>query len=107
MGGQKTIISTFANIPTAEIAGARIPLLEFNNNSFAGLKEAGFKYDNSWPTLSTKPYFPHTLDFKSDMNCFLPLCQAESVPGFFEIPIVDWKDMEGHNCNKLLACEFE
>lgn len=107
MGGQRTILSKFANIPLADVLGARIPLFEFNNQTFAGLKEAGFLYDNSWTALSVRPYFPHTLDFKSDMQCFISLCQDQGVPGLWEVPIVDWRGMDNEQCNKLQACTFE
>lgn len=106
MGGQRTIISKFANIPTSEIRGARMPLFEINENTFTGLKESQFSYDNSWSSKSSKPFFPHTLDFLSDLQCFR-VCQPETVPGLWELPIIDWVDMHGTDCNKLLGCHFE
>lgn len=104
MGGQKKIIAKFANIPTDQIVGARLPLLKLDKDSFQALKEAGFLYDNSWATLSDDPYYPHTMDYRSDMTCFGTTCQGDSVPGFWEIPLINWVDLSGGQCNKLLAC---
>ncbi|GLV42426.1 Chitin deacetylase-like 9 [Carabus blaptoides fortunei] len=104
MDGQRTIISTFANIPVKSIVGARIPQLRLNKNTFEALQKAGFEYDSSWPTLKQQPYFPYSLDYASTQQCHSIQCQSKSTPGLWEVPINDWVNQEGTACNSIEAC---
>lgn len=104
MDGQRTIISTFANIPKRNIVGARIPQLRINKNTFEALQKAGFEYDSSWPTLEQQPYFPYSLDYASTQQCHSVQCQSKSTPGLWEIPINDWVNQENTACNSIEAC---
>lgn len=106
MGGQRTILSNFANISLDKIIGARIPHFQLNaDNTYFGLKEAGFVYDSSWPTSTANPLFPYTLDYSSTQQCYVGTCPTANISGMWVIPIIDWIGMDGNQCNKLLACD--
>lgn len=108
MGGQRDYISKFANVPKDAITGARIPLLQLNENTFEGLQKAGLKYDASWATRQISALFPYTLDYKSPQQCpSNPVCQKNPVKGFWEVPIVDLISQHGIECNSLLGCIVE
>ncbi|XP_060518574.1 chitin deacetylase 8 [Cylas formicarius] len=106
-GGQKKIISKFANIPEKDIIGVRTPQLQLNGNySISAFVDAGFKYDSSWPTQSNRPLLPYTLDYLSSQDCELgATCPNEPFKGFWILPIVDLNGAEDKQCNSLGACD--
>lgn len=103
--GQREIIAKFANIPEDSITGVRIPNLLMNGDTtIKALNEAGFHYDNSWPTLNDALLWPYTLDYASTQSCLVAKCPKESYPGFWEVPINDLLNFEKQNCNYLIGC---
>ncbi|KAJ8961139.1 hypothetical protein NQ318_008819 [Aromia moschata] len=105
-GGQKHIISKFANIPAEDIQGVRTPQLQLaGNRSIQAYKSSNLSYDSSWPTLHTNPLFPYTLDYLSTQQCTLGNeCPTGSYKGFWILPIVDLVGDFGE-CNTLTSCK--
>lgn len=105
--GQRTIISTFANIPSESIVGVRIPNYQMNgDDTFNALEESKFIYDNSWASRNTLLY-PYTLDFASTQECLVSKCPTNSHPGFWEIPINNLETLDNSTCNALLGCNVQ
>lgn len=106
-GGQKTILTTFANVKEEDIIGVRTPQLQLAANySIKAYINSGLTYDSSWPTIPKLPLFPYTLDFKSTQQCTLGVkCPNEAFPGFWILPI---NDLNGNSreCNVLSSCEI-
>lgn len=103
-GGRQTV-SHFANIPITSVQGARTPNLQINGNvTFRAYSDSNITYDNSWPTLSSSPLFPYTLDYQSTQQCSVGACPNEAFPGTWVLPINDFKSMSGVECNTLLGC---
>nr|ACP18827.1 chitin deacetylase 1 [Chrysomela tremula] len=107
-GGQKQIISKFANIPLEEIQGVRTPQLQLSgNNTIVAYRASDLSYDSSWPTLPSKPLFPYTLDYLSTQDCNLgSTCPNEAFPGFWVLPIMDLNGPHGGWCNSLSSCNM-
>lgn len=106
-GGQKEIISHFANIAADDIVGGRTPNLQIaGNNTIEAYIEAGLKYDNSWPSLSNRKLFPYTLDHLSNQQCLVGKCPAGSYPGFFISPVINILGVDNTECNALFACQM-
>jgi peptidoglycan/xylan/chitin deacetylase (PgdA/CDA1 family) len=81
---ERALISKFANINAADIKGIRMPFLQMAGDAqFEMLREDGFLYDLSWPTLrQTSPgYWPYTLDYASTQDCVIGRCPKDSHPG--------------------------
>ncbi|KAK9739759.1 hypothetical protein QE152_g8712 [Popillia japonica] len=118
-GGERDIVSHFADIPEDDIQGIRIPLLQLagiripllqlaGNKSFQALQTIGMKYDCSWPTQSymDPPLWPYTLDYKSEQDCPIGECPTASFPGIWVQPMVNWRDTSGYVCSMVDACIF-
>ncbi|RZC36106.1 hypothetical protein BDFB_003224 [Asbolus verrucosus] len=106
-GGEKTIISKFANIPAEAILGMRIPFLQLSgDNSFQVTKDIGLSYDCSWPTQNfVKPgLWPYTLDYASNQDCPIGPCPKSSIPGVWVFPMIDWRDQANVVCSMVDAC---
>jgi hypothetical protein len=108
-GGQKTIISTFAKIPAEDIVGVRTPQLQLEGDvSIDAYVNSEFKYDNSWPTMSTELFLPYTLDYASTQRCTVTMkCPTESHPHFWIAPITNIKGANDIECNSLATCLVE
>ncbi|XP_076266915.1 chitin deacetylase 8-like [Rhynchophorus ferrugineus] len=102
-GGQRKIISKFANIDEKYITGVMTPQFQLaGDNSIKAFVQQGFAYDSSWPTKS--PYFPYTFDYASTQSCDVGnSCPKESHPGFWEAPIIDLVS-EDDVCATIAAC---
>uniref|UniRef100_A0A336M0N0 CSON009775 protein n=1 Tax=Culicoides sonorensis TaxID=179676 RepID=A0A336M0N0_CULSO len=106
-GDQKEMIAHFANIPSDDINGMRMPLFQLSgDNSYIAMVESGIKYDSSWPTNKyTKPgLWPYTLDFLSTQDCSIGDCPTTSIPGAWVQPILNWEDTAGLPCAMVDAC---
>lgn len=106
MGGQKTILSTFANIPAHDIIGARVPYMK-GDDYISALEKNEIQYDNTWATLNDQPFFPYTLDYLSSQQCLVSTCPKEEHKGIWIIPINDLKSLDDTNCNNLVQCNTE
>lgn len=108
-GGQRTIISHFANIPVEDIVGARTPLFEIEGDvSIQAYQQAELTYDNSWPTYSKTKLFPYTLDYSSSQQCTVSnQCPVEAHPGFWILPIINIQGTDNTDCNALQNCGVE
>ncbi|RZB38605.1 hypothetical protein BDFB_007493 [Asbolus verrucosus] len=106
-GGQRTIISTFANIPKEDIVGVRTPQLQLGGDtSIQAYIDSGLTYDNSWPTTTTNRVLPYTLDYASTQQCVTPIrCPEESHPHFWIAPISSIIGADGRECNSLATCD--
>jgi peptidoglycan/xylan/chitin deacetylase (PgdA/CDA1 family) len=106
-GDEKVIITTFANIPPESIQGMRIPYLQLSgDNTFQVGKDLNLTYDCSWPTQTfRKPgLWPYTLDYKSNQDCPIGPCPADSIPGMWVVPMIDWTDQANIVCSMVDAC---
>ncbi|XP_030768222.1 uncharacterized protein LOC115891801 isoform X2 [Sitophilus oryzae] len=103
-GGQRTIISKFANIPEEYITGVMTPQLQLSgDNSINAFKAQGFSYDSSWHSKTA--LFPYTLDYLSGQVCDVGSnCPTESHPGFWEAPINDLAGQNNAVCATVAAC---
>ncbi|XP_063913907.1 chitin deacetylase 8-like [Zophobas morio] len=104
--GQKTIISTFANIPAEDIVGVRTPQLQIEGDtSINAYVTSGLGYDNSWPTYSTERILPYTLTYASNQKCSATIqCPKDSHPNFWVAPITNIKGANNTECNSLATC---
>ncbi|GAA0350867.1 polysaccharide deacetylase family protein [Bowmanella denitrificans] len=84
-------------VPVNQIKGFRTPFLEFNDNTFKAMQQAGFTYDSSieegWQFGQNggQHNWPYTLDFGSPGNeVKVGWGNSEPIstyPGFWEIPV--------------------
>jgi len=113
---QKTMLSTYGNIPADKITGFRAPFLEVGGDGmYEALKESGFEYDCSWATLLYTPWYPdasalgalwpYTLDYQSIQEQTVGTKPTASVPGMWVAPMTDLKDNRDVECAMLDACE--
>lgn len=102
-GGQRKIISKFANIDENYITGVMTPQFQLaGDNSMKAFVQQGFKYDSSWPSKTA--FLPYTLDYASTQSCDVGnSCPKESHPGFWEAPIIDLVG-EDDLCATIAAC---
>lgn len=120
MGGQRKIISKFANIPLDQVVGARAPGLQTAGNvTFTALQNEGFLYECSMPSRKyiPNPLYPYTLDFGFQRyeDCQITPClqPGQNYPGFWTVPMNDYITLwpiEGTNqtiereCASVDAC---
>jgi len=121
MVGLRKMIGQFANIPTEEIVGTRIPfLMEGGEEQFAMMQNHGFQYDCTQATQNygymdaDRGLFPYTLDYKSVQDCPVGACPKCSYPGIWMQPMIDLEDNrfggnpfypnDGLPCSMLDAC---
>ncbi|XP_018020181.1 chitin deacetylase 7 [Hyalella azteca] len=115
---QREMLNTYGKIPVEKIKGFRAPFLEVGGDSmFGALKEAGFDYDCSWPSLQYTPWFrqpdgsykgalwPYTLDYASIQDQTVGVKPTESFPGLWVSPMTDLQDNRGFECSMLDACQ--
>lgn len=106
-GGARELVSYFANIPLDSVKGARTPNLQLNGNiTFEAYSQSNISYDHSWPTLSTRPLFPYTLDYLTTQQCSVGNCPNESFPGIWVLPIVNFQGVNSTECNTILGCQI-
>ncbi|GJQ83036.1 hypothetical protein Trydic_g15850 [Trypoxylus dichotomus] len=104
-GGQREILSKFANIPIEDIVGAKVPNLQMAGNTlFEAYQQSEIEYDNSWTSRSNARYYPYTLDYSSSQSCDIGICPDESYPGTWVVPIVDFVGAGDLECNSIQAC---
>ena len=108
-GGQRTLLSHFANIPITDITGAQAPQLQIEGDVLIRAYIAsGVKYDNSWTSRSTAHLFPYTLDYLSSQECRSDTsCPQESYPGFWINPINNIRGENLVECNALTNCNVQ
>ncbi|RZB40330.1 chitin deacetylase, partial [Asbolus verrucosus] len=108
-GGQRTIISHFANIPDGDIVGVRTPQLQIEGDiSINAYVASGLQYDSSWTSRSTSLLFPYTLDYLSSQECRTgTTCPTESHPGFWVAPIINIQGKNNIECNSLVTCFYD
>nr|AHH02589.1 peritrophic membrane chitin binding protein P42 [Holotrichia parallela] len=106
--GQKQIISRFANIPIADVVGARVPNFQnAGNNLYLAYQQSGIEYDNTWTARSTDRFFPFSLDqVNENVPCIIGECPDTQFPGIWAAPVIDLES-NGIECNNLLACIIE
>ncbi|XP_063913716.1 chitin deacetylase 8-like [Zophobas morio] len=108
--GQRTIISTFANIPIDDIIGARTPQLQLQGDvSINAYITSGLQYDSSWTSRSTKAVFPYTLDYVDShcQECRLgTTCPSDTHAGFWIAPIIDLQGNNSDECAALSGCNI-
>ncbi|KAJ8920598.1 hypothetical protein NQ315_004737 [Exocentrus adspersus] len=107
-GGQKKILTKFANIPEEDIIGVRTPQFQLAANySIEAYMASGLVYDSSWPTLPDHPLFPYTLDYLSNQQCLLgSKCPNEAFKGFWVLPINDLHGADNKECNTVSQCNI-
>ncbi|XP_027203068.2 chitin deacetylase 7-like [Dermatophagoides pteronyssinus] len=112
MGGQRKILSKYADIPIDQIRGVRAPNLQTANNvTLNAFVDENFKYDCSNPSRQgmISPFFPYTLDygFQRENDCPVQPClqKGENYTGFWDVPINEWDvvyDVQGEKVH--LGC---
>jgi len=106
--GQRQIVSRFANIPIADVVGARVPNLQLvGNNLFEAYKQSGVEYDNTWTARSSNRFFPFSLDqVNGNVPCEIGECPVSQFENIWVAPIIDLV-ANGLECNNLLACQVD
>ncbi|RZC33228.1 hypothetical protein BDFB_004924 [Asbolus verrucosus] len=107
--GQREIIAKFANIPIEDIIGARTPQLQIEGDlTIEAYVQSGLTYDNSWPTSTSHPYLPYTLDYASTQECLVSIkCPLQPHEHFWIAPLTNIKGQNGVECNSLATCLIE
>lgn len=104
--GQRTIISTFANIPEEDIVGGRVPNFELiGDDLFTAYRTSGIEYDSTWTTLSAKGIFSFSLDVNDNTACVIGNCPTENHAGIWVSPVINLQG-EDVECNNLQACRL-
>ena len=120
MGGMKSMLTNFAELPAEDIRGTRAPFLQGGGDvQFDMMEELGFEYDASMPT-QTNGYinmeygrWPYTLDYKVNelaQDCQVEPCPVCSHPGIWNQPMLDLEDNligpsgHGYPCAMLDSC---
>ncbi|XP_046450804.1 chitin deacetylase 7-like [Daphnia pulex] len=107
IGGIRDALSKFANIPKAEIRGARAPFLQSSGDAtFTAMKNLGMFYDCSFPTTenTNPPVWPYTLDQGFQHECAIPPCPKGKFPGVWTVPMVT-SNRNGTICSMADACD--
>lgn len=101
-------MSNLAAIPPKAIRGVRSAYLQTKGDSYMKLMKAdGFTYDSSYATDKIDPpIWPYTFEYHTDTGCPIPPCVTESIPGMWEIPLVDWIDTNSTLCETVDSCYF-
>lgn len=105
---QRTIFKTLAGIPEDAIRGMRAPYLQTSGNSMIRMaKDNNFVWDSSYSSQENNPsLWPYTFDYRSTAGCSIEPCPTASVPGFWEIPMIDWIDTNDTLCANVDSCYF-
>ncbi len=87
------------------VLGIRAPFLQGGgDDQFAMMKEHGFLYDCSMPTLKygylnqNQSVWPYTLDYKNSMDCQIEPCPQCSFPGIWVQPMSTLRDNRANEC---------
>ncbi|XP_014669736.1 PREDICTED: uncharacterized protein LOC106810766 [Priapulus caudatus] len=106
--GQRVMFNNLAGVPPTAVKGVRSAYLQTKGADYVKLmQEEGFAYDSSYPTdKMDPPYWPYTFDYQSSAGCPIPPCVTESVPGMWEMPLVDWIDTNDTLCANVDSCYF-
>lgn len=114
--GQRQMIAEWANIPKWQIRGMRAPYLQVGGNAqfqmISDLREDNFLYDSSllsyrhrqWPY--PPPSWPYTMDYPPGDECGIEPCPWWTLPGVWEIPIVDYEGLNGEACSMADDCTW-
>ncbi|RZC33158.1 hypothetical protein BDFB_009781, partial [Asbolus verrucosus] len=108
-GGQRQILTHFANLPQEDIVGARTPQLQIEGDlTIDAYVDSGLTYDNSWPTSSSQRLLPYTLDYGSTQKCLVSIhCPKESHEHFWIAPVTNIRGKDNVECNSLATCLVE
>ena len=98
--GQQSNLVERAGIPKNEIKGFRAPFLQVGaDRQFQVLEDLGFLYESSLPTsIIDPPLWPYTLDYDTVQECMIGPCPTWSYPGLWEVPLVQYTDVNGVFC---------
>ncbi|KAJ3656417.1 hypothetical protein Zmor_015497 [Zophobas morio] len=97
LGGVKSAISYFANLPKEDIYGSTSSVFWNPNFTYDGLQSDGILYDSSWPLNEILPF---TLDYLPT-NVQIPV--NKTYPHFWLVPTNQWS-VKGYTCLSLLEC---
>lgn len=106
-GGERQLISHFANISSSSLQGIRLPFLQMSgDNSFEMMYREKFLYDSSWPSqLQTSPgIWPYTLDYKSSQDCVIGPCPQQNYSSVWVLPMLTWFDQKNIPCSMVDTC---
>lgn len=98
MVGMRILLSKSSSIPVEKITGTRVPFLQLSGDvQFRVLKDNHFTWDSSMLSRrQERPIWPFTLDYQVTVkNCQIAPCPKKSYPGFWEVPLIHWKDSDG------------
>lgn len=100
LGGLKSELNQLAKIP--KVKGSRAPFLQTNDAYFEELQKIGAIYDTSfvygWAQNNigqSENFWPSTMDYgvPDPLMCkYFGNCPTKSYPGFWEFPIISFKD---------------
>ncbi|XP_066913537.1 chitin deacetylase 8-like [Clytia hemisphaerica] len=86
------------------VVGYRNPFLQTaGDRTFSILHKYGFVYDSTLPVSHGKLYWPFTLDNGFPLNCVISPCPSRRYPGFWEVPMLQLKDITA-TCSMFDAC---
>lgn len=105
-GGERELLSHFANIPQKDIQGIRLPFLQMSGEaSFEMMTEQGLVYDYSWPTIHYRApgLWPYSLHYGSRQDCVIGPCPVESYPTWV-MPMISWVDDQNIFCSMVDTC---
>lgn len=109
IGGQKNIISKWAEIPASEIRSFRAPFLTPGGDAMiTAMESAKLTIDSSRTTTqfteSPRLLWPYTYDYASTQDCVVFECPEESHKGIWETPLVAWKCKDGTMRSSPVGC---
>lgn len=76
------------------------------NNQYQMMLENDFLYDFTWSTQKymTPGLWPYTTDYASIQDCPIGKCPTDSFPNLWNLPMIDWEDLNGDACPMLPSC---
>ncbi|XP_046453322.1 chitin deacetylase 7-like [Daphnia pulex] len=104
VGYQRHLLHSYGNIPFDTIQGFRSPFLQTGGDAtLTALRMLGMSYDSSFTTMQfmDPPVWPFTMDYE----CQIPPCGNESHPGFWSIPMIEFRSSDnGFQCKTADTC---
>ncbi|XP_057376047.1 chitin deacetylase 8-like [Daphnia carinata] len=107
-GYQRYFLHTYGNIPLNKIQGFRAPFLQTGGDATqSALRRLGMTFDSSYTTiqLMDPPIWPFTMDYGLTHECIIPSCSKDKHPGFWTIPMIEFRNGEnGALCKMADTC---
>ncbi|XP_014676182.1 PREDICTED: uncharacterized protein LOC106816133 [Priapulus caudatus] len=104
----RLLLNQLGNVKAEDIVGMRAPYLQTaGDDTIIMAQRNNFLYDSSYATdRNDYPIWPYTFDYRSTAGCAVEPCPLQSLPGVWEIPLVDWIDTNNTLCENVDSCYF-